>query len=284
MAEMGLEPIPPLRGRDFKSRASAIPPLGLSYTHYNRIARAPRPRQPKRKQGQPIGTLSLSFRPLVRTDRQLRQVAHLLAALQYVLPPIQSCVEGRFRVSFAASLSFLFTPPVVHFAPSALPPMMDYEVQHSARRCSTTGREFAPGETYYSVLVAEGAELKRYDYAADAWQGPPEEAIGWWKSQVPDRTAGKKHWAPNDVMLDFWDKLADQPDKQDMRYVLTLLLVRRRVFRLEEEKSDERGRAVAGGVLSPPRSHVSSARRRAGADADRSDSGGVGGAAAIDGK
>jgi hypothetical protein len=119
---------------------------------------------------------------------------------------------------------------------------MDYEVQHSARRCSATGREFAPGETYYSVLVAEGAELKRCDFAAEAWQGPPEEAIGWWKSQVPERNAGKKHWAPNDVMLDFWDQLADELEKQDMRYVLTLLLVRRRVFRLEEEKRDPQGR------------------------------------------
>ena len=42
-------------------------------------------------------------------------------------------------------------------------------------------------------------------------------------------------------MLNFWDELAEQPDKQDMRYVLTLLLVRRRVFRLEEEKRDEQG-------------------------------------------
>jgi hypothetical protein len=39
-------------------------------------------------------------------------------------------------------------------------------------------------------------------------------------------------------MRHFWDELAEQPDKQDMRYVLTLLLIRRRVFRLEEEKRD----------------------------------------------
>ena len=42
-------------------------------------------------------------------------------------------------------------------------------------------------------------------------------------------------------MLHFWDELADQPDKQDMRYVLTLLLIRRRVFRLEEETRDPQG-------------------------------------------
>jgi hypothetical protein len=115
---------------------------------------------------------------------------------------------------------------------------MDYEVQRCTRCCAVTGREFAPGETYYSVLMAEGAELKRLDYSAEVWKGPPAESIGSWKSQIPDRTTARKHWAPNDVMLNFWDELADQPDARDMRYVLTLLLIRRRVFRLEEEKRD----------------------------------------------
>ena len=125
---------------------------------------------------------------------------------------------------------------------------MDYEVQRSTRCCAATGREFAPGETYYSALVAEGEELKRYDYAADAWHGPPEEGstsvLGWWKSQIPDRSTTRKRWAPNDVMLNFWDELAEQSDKQDIRYVLTLLLIRRRVFRLEEEKYDPQGREL----------------------------------------
>jgi hypothetical protein len=121
---------------------------------------------------------------------------------------------------------------------------MEYEVQHGGRRCAKTGREFAPGETFYSLLLAEGAELKRLDYAADAWEGAPEDAVGWWKSMVPDRAAARRHWAPNDVMLDFWDRLADEPDKQDMRYVLTLLLIRRRVFRLEEERRGPGGEEV----------------------------------------
>ena len=43
------------------------------------------------------------------------------------------------------------------------------------------------------------------------------------------------HWAPNEVMLQLFDQLENQPARQDMRYVLALLLVRRRVMRLEEE-------------------------------------------------
>jgi hypothetical protein len=121
---------------------------------------------------------------------------------------------------------------------------MDYEIQNFTRHCSTSGREFAPGEWYYSVVIAEGDDLKRSDYAAEVWQGPPENAVGWWKSQVPERTSRRKHWAPNEVMLNFFDELAAVPEKQDMRYVLTLLLVRRRVFRLEEEERDAEGREV----------------------------------------
>jgi hypothetical protein len=118
---------------------------------------------------------------------------------------------------------------------------MDYEIDRSAKSCAATGREFAPGEEFYSVLMAEGTEWKRCDYAAEAWQGPPAGAIGWWKSQMPDQHARRAHWAPNDLLLNFFDELAEQPDKQDMRYVLALLLVRRRVMRLEEEQRDEAG-------------------------------------------
>ncbi len=128
---------------------------------------------------------------------------------------------------------------------------MDYEVQRCSRHCAESGRELAPGEAFYSVLVAEGAELRRYDYSLQTWKGPPKDAVGWWKSQIPDRGAARKHWAPNDVMLQFFDELAEQPQKQDIRYVLGLLLVRRRVMRLEESQADAQGREVM--VLYCPR-------------------------------
>ena len=71
-----------------------------------------------------------------------------------------------------------------YLSPSGL--SMDYEVQRCTRHCCATGRELAPGEEFYSVLIAEGAELVRLDYAVEAWEGPPEGAVGWWKSQMPN--------------------------------------------------------------------------------------------------
>lgn len=109
----------------------------------------------------------------------------------------------------------------------------------------------APGEEFYSVLWAEGAELVRRDYAIEAWEGPPEGAIAWWKSQVPSPEANRVRLAPNDVMLQLFDQLDEQPEKHDMRYVLALLLVRRRVMRMEESERDEAGSEVL--VLYCPR-------------------------------
>lgn len=129
--------------------------------------------------------------------------------------------------------------------------MIDYEVQRCTRHCATTGRELQPGEMFYSTLTSEGAEVVRRDYAAEAWQGPPEGVLGWWKSRMPDRNERKLHFAPNDVMLDLLESFETQPEMQDMRYVLALLLIRRRVVRLEETEHDDSGREVS--VLYCPR-------------------------------
>ena len=129
--------------------------------------------------------------------------------------------------------------------------LMDYEVQRCTRHCAKTGRELQPGEVFYSTLLAEGAQVVRHDYSAEAWEGPPEKVLGWWKSQMPHRDAKRLHWAPNDVMLELLEELETQPDKQDMRYVLGLLLIRRRVVRLEETDHDAEGREIS--VLYCPR-------------------------------
>ena len=120
--------------------------------------------------------------------------------------------------------------------------MLDFEVQRCTRRCATTDRELQPGETFYSVLQVEGAAVVRSDYCDEAWQGPPDEVLGWWRSQMPSPSAKKLHWAPNDVMLHYFEQLENQPQKQDVRYVLALLMIRRRVVRLEdtEDLGDDR--------------------------------------------
>jgi hypothetical protein len=119
--------------------------------------------------------------------------------------------------------------------------MIDFEIQRCSRRCAATDRELAPGEVFYSVLVSRDAEVVRCDYSEQAWQGAPEDAIGWWKSRMPEPNAKRAHWAPNDVMLDYFHRLEEQNAEPDVRYILALLMIRRRILRLEDSEVDDSG-------------------------------------------
>ncbi len=111
--------------------------------------------------------------------------------------------------------------------------LLDFEVQRCTRCCAATERPLEPGDECYSVLEVVGAEVVRKDYCLEAWNGAPDAAFGWWKSRVPEPTAKKIKLAPNDVLLELFEQLADKRQQQDLRYVLALLLVRRRVLRID---------------------------------------------------
>lgn len=130
--------------------------------------------------------------------------------------------------------------------------LLDFEVQRCTRSCAATERALKPGDECYSVLEIDGAEVIRKDYCREAWKGAPDSAFGWWKSRVPEPTAKKIKLAPNEVLLELFDQLADKNEQRDLRYVLALLLVRRRVLRVDvshdqtqDESSDARTNNVA---------------------------------------
>jgi len=131
---------------------------------------------------------------------------------------------------------------------------MDYDLQRFTRHCAVSGRELAPGEEFYTALVVEGAELRRMDFSSEAWPGPPDRSLGWWKSRVPLPDARRPRMAPNEVLLEMFINLEGVAEKQEMRMVLGLLLVRRRVLRLEKQETDSAGRETL--VLFCPRDEV----------------------------
>ncbi len=118
---------------------------------------------------------------------------------------------------------------------------MEFEIQRCTRRCSMTNKELLPGESFFSTLHTVGADVVRKDFSVGAWAGPPDDALGWWKSQVPDANSKKPQLAPNDVILSYFSELEARADKADLRYVLALLMIRRRILRLEETECDANG-------------------------------------------
>jgi hypothetical protein len=123
--------------------------------------------------------------------------------------------------------------------------MLDYQIQPNTRRCAASGRELRPGERYFSTLLDEGGKFVRKDFAAEAWQGPPDGAFGFWAGRIPQPNAKRRPPIDDELLLDCFGRLEGQeePGRVSFRYVLALLLMRRRRFRFEEAK-EEAGREV----------------------------------------
>jgi hypothetical protein len=125
--------------------------------------------------------------------------------------------------------------------------MTDYEIQGPTRVCVATGRELKPGDRFHAVLLEQGGKLVRMDYAAEAWPGsPPAEAIAHWGGRVPAADKPRKPVINGDMLLDCFDRLKDStdPDGMNFRYVVALLLMRRKRFRFEDVFRDEAGREI----------------------------------------
>ncbi|WP_146516304.1 hypothetical protein [Rubripirellula amarantea] len=92
-------------------------------------------------------------------------------------------------------------------------------------------RPLKEGEWYYSVILESGDDYVRHDYSAESWTEPPEGAIGWWKKRMPKSDDKKVVLAPPAVLVDLLRQMEQSPEKAKSRYLLALMLMRRRVVR-----------------------------------------------------
>ncbi len=131
-----------------------------------------------------------------------------------------------------------------------------YEIPKTSGRCASTGRELAPGEPYYAALVdlPENAPVDeqskdkaaealralgmcRLDVSIEAWEGGyrPEGLFGYWKSTVPQPNEKKKLFVDDSILMNLLERLADatEPDRLAFRYVLALIMMRKKLLRYD---------------------------------------------------
>ena len=118
--------------------------------------------------------------------------------------------------------------------------LTDYQIQPNSRRCFVSGRELKPGEAFYSVLLEEAGRFLRREYSREAWQGPPEGAFSFWMGKVPTRAQDRRPPVDDDMLLDCFARLEGQtePARVNFRYVLALLLLRRKRLKFEDARTD----------------------------------------------
>lgn len=116
--------------------------------------------------------------------------------------------------------------------------IMDYNIQPPTRRCMASGRELMVGERYFTALVETGDRFERRDFAAEAWHGPPSGTFSYWVGKVPATPGHQKPRFDDDLLDDCFHRLehATEPSRVNFRYVLALLLIRRKRLRFEESR------------------------------------------------
>jgi hypothetical protein len=110
---------------------------------------------------------------------------------------------------------------------------MDYQLKPIGKICAHTGAKLLPGDGCYSAVVPKGSEWERVDFSREAWNGPPEEALGYWRTKVPAAEPKRRVLNP-DALLRHFEQLTEDanPAQDKFRYVLALLLVQRRRLRI----------------------------------------------------
>jgi hypothetical protein len=128
-----------------------------------------------------------------------------------------------------------------------------YEIARPTGVCAATGGAITPGRPYIAVLLErEGEEgLQRLDYSAEAWESgarpePPLRVFGHWRAVMQEPDASKRPLIDEEAMADLLEQLegADEPSRQSFRYVLALMLIRKRTFKFEGSQRDDAGRQV----------------------------------------
>ncbi len=117
-----------------------------------------------------------------------------------------------------------------------------YDIQQPTRCCALTGCDLLPGQPYMATLVEvdddpDSAGLRRLDISIDAWQSPdrPQKLFSYWRTTVPEAKAKKKLFVDDDVLMNLFRRLADtdQPQRIAFRFVLALVLMRKKALRYD---------------------------------------------------
>lgn len=124
--------------------------------------------------------------------------------------------------------------------------MADWEIKKTIGQCFGTNQPFAVGQEYYAALVETEQGLERRDYSLDYWHDHPPAVFCFWKSRMAGSEQKKKMFIDDEMLIAFFDRLAEEtePEKIHFRFVLTLILMRKRKLKYDSSAMDDAGNEI----------------------------------------
>jgi len=123
----------------------------------------------------------------------------------------------------------------------------DYNITRSAGTCLACGRDFQPGDEFVATVREGEEELLREDFCPPCWDGRGDdktgELLGHWRAAVPKPEEKKRRFVDDELIIGFFERLegADEPAKVNFRFVLALVLMRKKLLIYERSAANADG-------------------------------------------
>jgi len=127
----------------------------------------------------------------------------------------------------------------------------DWTIQSCSGRCAVTGRDFAEGEFFHTLLFRERDGFRREDLCEEAWktrQADPAAAppYSFWRSKFEPPPPAAPEALARETAEDLLRRYMSGQDEghANARYILALMLERKRLLKQVEAKEDIHGRTL----------------------------------------
>ncbi|MEY2576745.1 MAG: hypothetical protein QOF80_2232 [Verrucomicrobiota bacterium] len=121
----------------------------------------------------------------------------------------------------------------------------EWPIKHRADACARTGRPFAAGEQFYTLLFREGDGFRREDLSEEAWAQRNENIrpFSFWKMRYEPPPAAPPEALAKESAEELLRRLLaeNKPANANACYVLAVMLERKRVLKqLKTEQAEDR--------------------------------------------
>jgi len=116
--------------------------------------------------------------------------------------------------------------------------MEQWDINKPLGQCYGTGRKIEFGEDYFGALVETDEGLQRRDFCVDYWKEEKPQVFCYWKTKLPHPDQKKQVFIDDDMLMAFFDRLADESDREkiNFRFVLAMVLMRKRRLKYDSTK------------------------------------------------
>lgn len=124
----------------------------------------------------------------------------------------------------------------------------EWSIQHRSEVCAVTGRAFAPGENFYTLLFRDRNGFQRQDLSEEAWQQRNDnlQPFSFWRARFEPPPEAPPEPLPKENAEELFRRLVAAADHANANacYVLAAMLERKRLLKQIQTENRNNGRVL----------------------------------------